>query len=117
MARSMMGALLGTGGVTLLDLQRRERAARGAQRGRALSHRVPDADAQGPRALAGACGRQQVPLSGFADHLVSESVYLDDPEGNGIEVYADRDPSKPGNGTTARSRWRPTSSTSTVCWR
>ena len=35
----------------------------------------------------------RVPLSGFADHLVSESVYLDDPEGNGIEVYADRDPS------------------------
>ena len=35
----------------------------------------------------------KVPLSGFADHRVSESVYLDDPEGNGIEVYADRDPS------------------------
>ena len=34
----------------------------------------------------------RVPLSGFADHRVSESVYLDDPEGNGIEVYADRDP-------------------------
>ena len=34
----------------------------------------------------------RVPLSGFADHLVSESVYLDDPEGNGIEVYADRAP-------------------------
>jgi len=36
----------------------------------------------------------RVPLSGFADHRVSESVYLDDPEGNGIEVYADRDPSQ-----------------------
>ena len=35
----------------------------------------------------------RVPLSGFADHRVSESIYLDDPEGNGIEVYADRDPS------------------------
>jgi catechol 2,3-dioxygenase len=34
----------------------------------------------------------RIPLSGFADHLVSESVYLDDPEGNGIEVYADRAP-------------------------
>jgi catechol 2,3-dioxygenase len=34
----------------------------------------------------------RVKLSGFADHLVSESVYLDDPEGNGIEVYADRAP-------------------------
>jgi catechol 2,3-dioxygenase len=36
--------------------------------------------------------KNKIPLSGFADHLVSESVYLDDPEGNGIEVYADRAP-------------------------
>jgi len=27
---------------------------------------------------------------GFADHLVSESLYLRDPENNGIEVYSDR---------------------------
>lgn len=30
---------------------------------------------------------------GVADHLVNESVYLSDPDGNGIEMYADRDPS------------------------
>jgi catechol 2,3-dioxygenase len=30
------------------------------------------------------------PLDGFADHDVSEAVYLSDPEGNGIEVYNDR---------------------------
>ncbi|MXQ14370.1 VOC family protein [Microvirga makkahensis] len=36
----------------------------------------------------------RVPLAGFADHLVSEAVYLDDPEGNGIEVYSDRDPNQ-----------------------
>ncbi|MGI9557937.1 MAG: VOC family protein [Solirubrobacterales bacterium] len=29
-------------------------------------------------------------LSGVADHLVSEALYLDDPEGNGIEIYRDR---------------------------
>lgn len=34
--------------------------------------------------------RNQTPLTGFADHSVSEAVYLQDPEGNGIEVYADR---------------------------
>jgi catechol 2,3-dioxygenase len=33
-----------------------------------------------------------VPFTGFSDHLVSEALYLDDPEGNGIEVYADRPP-------------------------
>lgn len=32
----------------------------------------------------------QVPVSGFADHNVSEAVYLTDPEGNGVEVYHDR---------------------------
>jgi len=36
---------------------------------------------------------KRVALSGFADPRVSESVYLDDPEGNGLEVYADRDSS------------------------
>ncbi len=31
-----------------------------------------------------------VPMTGFSDHLVSEAIYLDDPEGNGIEIYRDR---------------------------
>ena len=31
-----------------------------------------------------------VELQGASDHLVSEAIYLADPEGNGIEVYADR---------------------------
>ncbi len=31
-----------------------------------------------------------LPLAGASDHLVSEAVYFSDPEGNGIEVYADR---------------------------
>lgn len=32
----------------------------------------------------------RVKLQGASDHIVSEALYLDDPEGNGIEVYADR---------------------------
>jgi catechol 2,3-dioxygenase len=35
-------------------------------------------------------------LDGASDHLVSEALYLTDPDGNGIEIYADRD----------RSQWR-----------
>jgi catechol 2,3-dioxygenase len=31
-----------------------------------------------------------VRLSGASDHLVSEALYLSDPEGNGIEIYRDR---------------------------
>jgi catechol 2,3-dioxygenase len=34
----------------------------------------------------------QAPIDGFADHNVSEAIYLTDPEGNGIEVYSDRSP-------------------------
>ncbi|MGI8801605.1 MAG: VOC family protein [Solirubrobacteraceae bacterium] len=34
----------------------------------------------------------RMPLTGFADHLVCESLYLDDPDGNGVEIYADRAP-------------------------
>jgi catechol 2,3-dioxygenase len=40
--------------------------------------------------------RSRWPLSGASDHLVSEALYLNDPEGNGIEIYRDRD----------RSEWR-----------
>lgn len=31
-----------------------------------------------------------IPLTGMADHGVSEAVYLDDPDGNGVELYRDR---------------------------
>lgn len=31
---------------------------------------------------------------GSSDHLVSEALYLNDPDGNGIEIYVDRDPSE-----------------------
>lgn len=32
----------------------------------------------------------KTPVSGFADHGVSEALYLSDPDGNGIEIYRDR---------------------------
>ena len=32
----------------------------------------------------------RIRIDGAADHLVSEALYLTDPEGNGIEIYADR---------------------------
>ena len=46
------------------------------------------------RATLGAAVRRVleagVALTGAADHGVSEAVYLDDPDGNGIELYRDR---------------------------
>ena len=93
MARTTMGALLGSGGVPLLNLQRREGAAREARNAAGLYHTaflMPTRKDLARWLVHAAANR--IPLSGFADHLVSESVYLDDPEGNGIEVYADRAP-------------------------
>jgi catechol 2,3-dioxygenase len=46
-------------------------------------------------ALADACYRVAaagIPFDGAADHGVSEAVYLRDPDGNGVELYRDRDP-------------------------
>src|SRR5262245_56582163 len=34
--------------------------------------------------------KNRVPVTGASDHGVSEAIYLDDPEGNGVEVYSDR---------------------------
>ena len=33
---------------------------------------------------------QNYPLTGASDHGVSEAIYLDDPDGNGVELYWDR---------------------------
>jgi catechol 2,3-dioxygenase len=35
-------------------------------------------------------GREHYPLTGASDHGVSEALYLDDPDGNGVELYWDR---------------------------
>jgi catechol 2,3-dioxygenase len=62
-----------------------------AQRSSGLFHLallVPDR-----RALAAALRRVVAggrALTGASDHLVSEALYLSDPEGNGIELYRDR---------------------------
>ncbi len=81
---------LGAGGVDLLVLVENP-AARHVSRTTGLFHfaiLLPS------RADLGRCllhylqagGR----LQGAADHLVSEALYLSDPEGNGIEIYRDR---------------------------
>ena len=35
-----------------------------------------------------------VRIGGASDHGVSEALYLDDPDGNGLELYRDRDPAE-----------------------
>lgn len=38
----------------------------------------------------GHAAQARIQLEGASDHLVSEALYLSDPEGNGIEIYRDR---------------------------
>ena len=45
-------------------------------------------------ALASVAQKAPRRFTGSADHLVSQAFYLDDPEGNGIELYWDRDRSQ-----------------------
>jgi len=39
------------------------------------------------------CIAKQIPIDGAADHLVSEAIYLRDPDGIGIEISCDREDS------------------------
>ena len=49
---------------------------------------VPDRPSLG-RFLAHTA-RERIPLTGLSDHVVSEAIYLRDPDYHGIEIYADR---------------------------
>ncbi len=86
-------ARLGAGGVTLLELEAAPGALPDDPRTAGLYHTafLQPTRADLARWLVHAA-RNRVQLSGASDHLVSEAIYLDDPEGNGIEVYRDRLP-------------------------
>ena len=82
---------LGAGGTAFLTLQHRPDMKPGDRASAGLFHvayLLPNRVDLG-RWLRHA-GRSGLSLDGAADHLVSEAVYLHDPEGNGIEVYVDR---------------------------
>lgn len=82
---------LGSGGEAYLHLNHSPRATPESPRSAGLFHTaflLPSRAALG-RWFAGVHGRG-AEFSGASDHGVSEAFYLDDPEGNGIEVYADR---------------------------
>jgi catechol 2,3-dioxygenase len=85
------GAALGAGGVPFVHLKRQSDAKPDDQREAGLYHTAflmpTRADlARWLRHVA----RHKVVLTGASDHAVSEAFYLDDPEGNGIEIYCDR---------------------------
>lgn len=87
------GAVLGAGGVRLVHLMHRRDALPDDKRQAGLYHTAflqPTREDLARWVLH--VGRHRVPLTGASDHAVSEAFYLDDPEGNGVEVYSDRPP-------------------------
>jgi catechol 2,3-dioxygenase len=87
------GVDLGAGDRVLLTLTTRGDAAPAPRNAAGLFHNaflMPDrAELAHWLAHAAHLGLQ---FDGASDHLVSEAIYLSDPEGNGIEVYRDRNP-------------------------
>ncbi|HYM65653.1 MAG TPA: VOC family protein [Patescibacteria group bacterium] len=85
------GAVLGADGVPLLTLKALPEGRPRPRRSAGLFHfaiLLPSEEELGGflrRSL-----EERLPLTGTADHYVSQALYFDDPEGNGIEVYADR---------------------------
>ncbi|MEW5929268.1 MAG: VOC family protein [Gemmatimonadota bacterium] len=99
LASSAGGAVLGAHGedAPLVELRERKGASPAPRRGRlGLYHfavLLPDRAALGRFVAHLAAAGER---AGASDHLVSEALYLQDPDGLGIEVYADR----------PRSAWR-----------
>jgi catechol 2,3-dioxygenase len=91
--RSPDRAVLGAGGVPFLHLEAGSHAKPDDVREAGLYHTafLMPTRADLARWILH-IGRNRIPISGASDHSVSEAFYLDDPEGNGVEVYVDRDP-------------------------
>ena len=84
---------LGRGSEVLVTLHHRPDLPRGVRRSAglfhtALLHDTPAALATTLASLA-TSGHANL-FTGSGDHLVSQAFYLDDPEGNGVELYVDR---------------------------
>jgi catechol 2,3-dioxygenase len=84
-------ALAAAGGPPLVELREQPGAAPRPPRASGLFHLalLLPSRAELARALE-RLAREAVPLAGASEHLVSEALYLADPEGNGIELYRDR---------------------------
>lgn len=79
------------GGPVMLELLRAEQAVQSPRRAAGLFHTAflyPDRRGLGAALKRVADGGFN--FTGASDHLVSEALYLDDPDGIGIELYRDR---------------------------
>jgi catechol 2,3-dioxygenase len=92
--RDATGATLGVAGKPLLLLSEQPGAAPWPRGGRSYTGLYHFAILVPTRADLGRWLRHWLdsglPLPGQGDHLVSEALYLEDPDGHGIEIYRDR---------------------------
>lgn len=87
------GEVLGVGGKPLLTLTTGQNATRAPGGAAGLFHTAFLMPTRSDLALwLTHVANNNIALQGASDHLVSEAIYLSDPEGNGIEVYRDRTP-------------------------
>lgn len=88
--------VLGRAGTPIVILQHTPSLAHAASGSAGLFHTAIVFDSQAALAAALLSVAQRAPqtFTGSADHLVSQAFYLTDPEGNGIELYWDRDRSE-----------------------
>jgi catechol 2,3-dioxygenase len=89
--RGKDGTILGAGGVPFVHLEHDAEAKPDDTREAGLYHTafLMPTRADLARWILHVA-RNKTPLTGASDHAISEAFYLDDPEGNGVEVYADR---------------------------
>lgn len=84
-------ARLGTGGTVLVELHHNANAALNNPREAGLFHTAFLLPTRKDLASwINHIAASRIQLQGASDHLVSEALYLADPEGNGIEVYVDK---------------------------
>jgi len=91
LASDAASATLGIGSTILLELRRDQAAKSRSRRDAGLFHTaflMPSRSDLGRWTKH--AGEKRLPILGASDHGVSEALYLADPEGNGIEIYADR---------------------------
>ncbi|MBO6725337.1 MAG: VOC family protein [Rhizobiaceae bacterium] len=84
---------LGAGGRELLEIEGSSSLQLGDERSAGLYHTaflLPSRDDLAR--WVGHAAELGIGISGASDHLVSEAIYIYDPEGNGIEIYRDRQP-------------------------
>ncbi|MEY4985850.1 MAG: hypothetical protein RLZZ359_736 [Actinomycetota bacterium] len=94
--QSKDSAILGRVGQPALIIEHSPELKHASQSAAGLFHSAFLFDTQAELAAAVMSVATKYPgsFTGSADHLVSEAFYFDDPEGNGVELYFDRDRSK-----------------------